>query len=403
MIKILHLGDIHLGYSYRSKDSVLRLLLEGSIEKSFESALEFAIHNQIDLVIIAGDLFDFGPIGPKTFDFFISVIRKLKAKGIEVVYCLGNHDNLTLIQENIMNIFREEMIVFDKVELKEIRLKSRDGDLYNVYGVGHEFEKMDENLIKKYPAANESGIYNIGVAHCFVESALSSSGYDKYLPTTYDDLMSKNYNYFALGHIHLPSIYKDTSIAYCGSLQALSFKEDGERGGNYVEIDKFGTNIKHVNFSCKIYRTIEVEIGNGEIDHLELIKHISSCVKEKLNNYSFKNTLIRINLKGYVSNSVIRLLENEIEYISDQLTLNLDADYVLIKTDDINLDFDTENITNQKHFLSYSLEKFDNDTDGVRENLIYNLSKNGIDISKVDVNKCVEEIRENMLQSLLKR
>jgi len=403
LIKILHLGDIHLGYSYRSKNSMLRSLLEGCIERSFERAVDFSINNQIDLVIIAGDLFDFGPIGPKTFDFFIGVVRKLKSEGIEVLYALGNHDNLTLIQDSIMKTFREEMIVIDKTTVREITLKSREGDSYNVYGVGHEFEKMDENIIKNYPCAKDDESYNIGVAHCFVESALSSSGYDKYLPTTYEDLMSRNYDYFALGHIHLPSIYKDTNIAYSGSLQALSFKEDGERGGNYVEIDKFGTSVKHMNFSSKLYKTVEVKIGNEDKDHLDLIEHIKLEVKKELKDYNFKNTLLRINLKGHVSNTVMNLLENEIEYISEQLTLSIESDYILIKTDDVSLDYNAENVANQKHFLSYSLNKFDEDTDKVKYDLISNFSKNGVDISKIDIGKCVEDIKESMLQSLLKR
>ncbi|MGB3367633.1 MAG: DNA repair exonuclease [Acidaminobacteraceae bacterium] len=403
MIKILHLGDIHLGYSYRSKNSALRSLLEGSIEKSFQRALEFSINNEIDLVIIAGDLFDFGPIGPKTFDFFIALVRKLRSKGIEVIYVLGNHDNLTLIQDNVMKTFREEMIIIDKAGVSEINLKSKDGDLYNVYGVGHEFEKMNENLIKNYPCAKDDTSYNIGVAHCFVESAISSSGYDKYLPTTYEDLISKNYNYFALGHIHLPSVYKDTNIAYCGSLQALSFKEDGERGGNYVEIDKYGTSIKHMNFSSKLYKTVEVKIGSEDKDHVDLIEHIKTEVKRELKDYNFKNTLLRINLSGHVSSTLMNLLENEIEYISEQLNMSIESDYLLIKIDDVSLDYKSEDVVNQRHFLSYMLSKFDEDTDRVANDLISNLSKNGVDISKIDIVKCVEEIRESMLQSLIKR
>lgn len=403
MIKILHLGDIHLGYSYRSKEHMLRMVLEGNIEKSFENAMHFSINNEIDLLIIAGDLFDFGPIGPKTFDFFMNIIKKLKSEGIEVVYALGNHDNLTLIQDDIISKFKDEIIVFDKVDVKAATLKSRSGESYSVYGVGHEFAKMDENLIKNYPYRDKNVDYNIGVAHCYVESALSSSGYDKYLPTTYDDLISKDYDYFALGHIHLPSVYKDTNIAYSGSLQSLSFKEDGERGGNYVEIDKFGTNIKHMNFSSKMYRTIEIRIGNDEKDHLDLIKHIKNSIESEFVGYNFRNTLLRIKLSGYVSSKVKNLLENEIDYISEQIVLAINCDYVLIKTDDVSLDYDQENVLNQKHFLSYSLCQFDNNIDRVRDNLIMNLSKNGIDVTKIDVSRCLEEIREDMLQSLLKR
>jgi hypothetical protein len=69
----------------------------------------------------------------------------------------------------------------------------------------------------------------------------------------------------------------------------------------------------------------------------------------------------------------------------------------------VSLDYKSENVVNQRHFLSYMLSKFDEDTDKVAENLISNLSKNGADISKIDIGKCVEDIREIMLQSLIKR
>ncbi len=403
MIKILHIADVHLGYSYRTKKKTLRDILDGCIEKSMEKAVDFSIENEIDLFLIAGDLFDFGPIGPKTYDFFMRMVRKLRDNSIEVAYGLGNHDNLTLMQEGVIKSFKEQMIVFDKSWVESVYLKTRKGESYYLHGIGHEYDKMDENLIKNFPPANKEADYNIGLAHCFVESALSSGDYDKYLPTTYEDLLSKKYDYFALGHIHLPSVYKDTNVAYSGSLQALSFKEEGKRGANYIEIDKYGTKIKHMDFSINHYKTIELEMAGEDLDHLQIISYLSKKISLEASEYNLKNTLIRLILKGSIPPSSLRILENEVEYIGEQIQINTSCLYISIELDQLSMAFEHKNIYGQDHFLSYALKNFQEEIYEIKSNLIDNMNKNGIDTKDIDLEEYVEAIKKDMIESFIKR
>jgi DNA repair exonuclease SbcCD nuclease subunit len=302
-----------------------------------------------------------------------------------------------------MTIIRSELIVFDKSELRSVSLKSRDGDTYNLHGVGHEFDKVDKNLILNYPISKKDGSYDIGIAHCFVESVASSSEYDRYLPTSYEDLKSRQYDYFALGHIHLPSIYKDSNIAYSGSLQALNFKEEGPRGGNYIEIDKYGTSIRHINLTTKTYQSVNVSLSNNLKDHLELMKVIRDEVDKKLSNYNFKNTLVRLIFSGSVSKEIIDLLDNDKKYLSEQISLNLGCDYIEIDIEDVKLNYNSENILSKDHFLGYSLEKFDYDINEVKDKLLKELSFSGVDMKNIDIDKKVNEVRDMILESLLKR
>ena len=55
-----------------------------------------------------------------------------------------------------------------------------------------------ENLVPSYPKA-APGWFNIGLLHT---SATGYEGHDRYAPCTLDDLRAKQYDYWALGHIH---------------------------------------------------------------------------------------------------------------------------------------------------------------------------------------------------------
>jgi DNA repair exonuclease SbcCD nuclease subunit len=90
MIKFLHTADIHLGKTYRT--SIDETERYEDFFRILGSIVYEAIAEQVDFVLIAGDLFHTGQILPRTFARTIETLQPLKDAAIPCVAVEGNHD-----------------------------------------------------------------------------------------------------------------------------------------------------------------------------------------------------------------------------------------------------------------------------------------------------------------------
>ena len=58
MLKILHTGDIHLDSPFSKLDARRAEIRRGELRTSFISMMQYARKNAVDLILVAGDLFD---------------------------------------------------------------------------------------------------------------------------------------------------------------------------------------------------------------------------------------------------------------------------------------------------------------------------------------------------------
>lgn len=88
MARFLHLADVHLGYSkYDSSERTLDFF------RSFQDALDrYAIQEQVDFVLIAGDLFEQRQILPAVLNQAQICLEQLATANIPVLAIEGNHD-----------------------------------------------------------------------------------------------------------------------------------------------------------------------------------------------------------------------------------------------------------------------------------------------------------------------
>jgi hypothetical protein len=88
--RFLHTADIHLGKTYRtSADDVERY---EDFFRMFATIVADAIAEEVDFVLIAGDLFHTGQILPRTFARTIETLQPLKDAAIPCIAVEGNHD-----------------------------------------------------------------------------------------------------------------------------------------------------------------------------------------------------------------------------------------------------------------------------------------------------------------------
>ncbi len=91
MIRLLHLADLHLGRPFQMlgrKGAAQRRALEAALAR----AVDVAIAERVQLMLIAGDLFDSSKPSAAALDVVTRELRRLDDAGIRLAAVAGNHD-----------------------------------------------------------------------------------------------------------------------------------------------------------------------------------------------------------------------------------------------------------------------------------------------------------------------
>jgi DNA repair exonuclease SbcCD nuclease subunit len=90
-LKILHTADVHLDLDGFGSDAHTRRSRD-IIHQAFSTVIDLAIQEAVDLLLIAGDLFDSNRPSGAAVDF---AIQEMRRAGRPIVMIPGNHDCLT--------------------------------------------------------------------------------------------------------------------------------------------------------------------------------------------------------------------------------------------------------------------------------------------------------------------
>ena len=95
MVKFIHAADVHLGITYagvgKNHKDIARELKQAAFD-AFERVIDVAIEEEVDALVLAGDLLDSSRTFVKEKLFLQSQLNRLAPFGIPVVVALGNHD-----------------------------------------------------------------------------------------------------------------------------------------------------------------------------------------------------------------------------------------------------------------------------------------------------------------------
>ena len=94
MLQVLHLADLHIGVENYGQFDAKRGMHQRLIDflQCLDAAVDIAIERQVDLVLIAGDMFKTRSPLPRHQSEFAARIRRLRDAGIPVLMLIGNHD-----------------------------------------------------------------------------------------------------------------------------------------------------------------------------------------------------------------------------------------------------------------------------------------------------------------------
>ncbi len=293
MVKILHTADIHLDSPFTLMDASLSQARKADLRSAFSALMMYVKDNKIDLVLIAGDMFEHEYATKET----IALVTKEFENAPECRFVIspGNHDPYTSSSVYKKCRFPENVYIFSEPSMSVF---SFDDIGVDVYGYAFTSPTLERNpVVGKKPGRAER--INILCAHADTASPIS-----KYCPMTEADIADSGFDYVALGHIHTgkePTKVADTVYAYSGCLEGRDYSEAGHKGALYGEFVKdengFRYNIKPVRFSRRRYASHRINVtGSSELE--EIINIISEKIISK--GYG-EDTLLRVILEGNVA------------------------------------------------------------------------------------------------------
>jgi exonuclease SbcD len=231
----LHAADIHLDSPLLKLEHYEGAPVEDlchATRRALENLVELAIVERVDFVLIAGDLYDGDWKDYNTGLYFVSQMTKLREAGIPVYIIAGNHDAASKMTKTLRLPDRVFLFPTDKpgtVHLEDLGVA--------IHGQGFAKPAVRKDLSAGYPSA-VSGFFNIGMLHT---CATGREGHEPYAPCTIEGLLSKDYDYWALGHVHKREVlHEDPLIVFPGNIQGRHIRETGPRGCMLVTVDDNG-------------------------------------------------------------------------------------------------------------------------------------------------------------------
>lgn len=284
--KILHAADIHLDSPLKKLDqyeSAPADRIRRASRRALENLTQLAIDQQVDLVVIAGDLYDGDWTDQNTGLAFVAESAKLVAAGIPLLVIRGNHDAANLMTSSLpLPKNPDGSEIFLTTGNAETRFLEEVG--IAVHGQSFRTRAEKTNLAAKYPDP-VSGMFNLGLLHTGLEGA---SSHAHYAPCTPRELTDRGYDYWALGHIHLRSdhqIEDGPPIVFSGNLQGRHIGEQGPKGCVIIDVDD-KNQCQYDFYPLDVLRWQECRIDVTEMSHRDevidayqqwLVEQIDSC------------------------------------------------------------------------------------------------------------------------------
>jgi len=236
--RVLHAADIHLDSPLQKLNAYEQAPVDrirGASRRALENLVALAIQQEVDLVVIAGDLYDGDWPDQNTGLFFVEQARRLIHAGIPLAIIRGNHDAANVMTSTLPLPKNPDG---SEIMMRSEKVDSRDFEDIGITVHGQSFQKRAEtaNLAARYPAPH-SGMFNLGLLHT---SLTGAEGHEPYAPTTPAELIDKGYDYWALGHVHTRASHgtEDSApIHFSGNLQGRHIRECGPKGCLIVDID----------------------------------------------------------------------------------------------------------------------------------------------------------------------
>lgn len=259
MLKLVHTGDVHLGAQFKYLGPKAGLQRE-QIRNTFTKVVNYCIENKVNVVLIAGDLFDDPFPSELNINFAKDRLFELSDNNIISVILPGNHDYLETgsIWTRTEVFLNDPNILFFNNPLERQKvIKGLDLSVFANTTTQQKSTKSPLSDLKEAASKSESK-YKVCMVH---GGCKLFSKNDKY-SVDLDELNQLNVHYVALGDWHS---FLDVSTplqkaSYSGSPEMVDMDQKDAGSINLIEIEDT-VKVQRVQVGQKRYEKLEIDIS----------------------------------------------------------------------------------------------------------------------------------------------
>ena len=292
--RFVHTADIHLDSPLRSlslRNPELADLIGNATRQAFVRIIDLCLEEQVNALIIAGDLYDGDQTSMKTARFLATQMQRLHEAGIQVFKIRGNHDALSRITQEL--VLPPSVKVFSG-RAESIQLKTQSQTIA-IHGLSFAKPQAPESLLPKYKTP-VAGAVNIGIMHT---SLAGAPGHDLYAPCSISDLHASGFHYWALGHIHQRTHHAgERTVIMPGMPQGRDINEAGEKSVSLVTVQDDGRiEVEERLTSIAQFARLDVDVS-ALTQWGDLAERISQTLEQERSRTASAHLVARLRLTG---------------------------------------------------------------------------------------------------------
>ena len=270
-VKIVHAADFHLDSAFGALSAEQARQRRRESRELLTRLSNYVNQNGVDLVLLAGDLFDSDTTYRETLEALSEALGAMQAR---VFIAPGNHDPYsakspyaTLSWPENVHVFTSKTV--ERVELPELGCA--------VYGAAFTAPVQDESLLAGFRAPEDDFI------HLMVLHGDISATESRYDPLTKGQIKESGIDYLALGHTHQFGGFLregQTTYAYSGCPEGRGFDELGEKGILTGTVERGKAELSFVPFARRRYEVLNVDVtGRSAEDALRASPAGCDCAR----------------------------------------------------------------------------------------------------------------------------
>ena len=241
MLRLLHTADVHLGARHADLGDRAATQRERQFA-AFVATIDLALAEKVDLVLIAGDLFDSNVQPKRSVERAVAQLQRLVEARIRIVIAPGTHD--VYDRASIYRAYDlpamagsvgSDLVTVLDPDHPDVHLKSLD---VVVHGRCFATKRAPHSPLDGLDTSkDERATWHVGLLHAALAIEGKTDGDDVVITT--DEIAATNLDYLALGHWHSLTKGKagKTSYAYSGAPEPIALDQDGAGSVLLVSLD----------------------------------------------------------------------------------------------------------------------------------------------------------------------
>lgn len=319
MVKFIHAADLHMDRSFEGlvilDKQVQEKLVEANL-KILSNIIEKAILNEVDFVLLVGDSFHQNRPSLKIQKHFFDQIERLNEKKIDVFMIFGNHDYYQ--KERYWFTFPENVHLFSSEEVETKEFITKKGEKVAISGFSYQHQWIQIDKVAEFPF-REAVDYHIGMYH----GEIGGEQNGNYAPFQPSSMQEKGYDYWALGHIHVPmSLNEKGTINYPGAPQGHTQKEQLAESILLVELIAGECHTQSLEVAEVYWKTKTISLRQAQTT-----QDVLKVIQAQLNEEEKTMTLLDVKVTDFdhLKQEVIERIQSGelLEYLTEKFTSHL--------------------------------------------------------------------------------